>query len=291
MWFGSARAARVAGALTSALVLLAPPAEAHQSTPGCNSNGLVHTVTEDRTSVRNGEAITYAVAVGNLGTASIPACDLSNVTVSVTLPGLDGQPSGAPVVVAQGVALPAGTPLTVVGTLAHTVNVNPGVTHLVVRGDVIAALHDAVVDDRVTGHKTLSASVTHPSTTLTVTPSVPAGEAPLDVTFTYRETNASPTGTPLTNVAITDDLCGPVTATGGDTNANGVLEAGETWIYTCTRRFEAAGAFTSSVTGNGRDAVDGRPAPLEKASAMVTVVGPAAPPPPEVLGLVLPRTS
>ncbi|MGH2688626.1 MAG: hypothetical protein ACRDKW_07445, partial [Actinomycetota bacterium] len=166
MSFGSARAARVAGALTSALVLLAPPADAHQSTPGCKSNGLVHTVTEDRTAVRNGETITYAVAVANLGADTIPACDLSNVTVSVTLPGLDGQPSGDPVVVAQGAALPAGTPLTVVGTVQHTVNVNPGVTHLVVKGDVSATLHDAVNDDFVTGHKTLSASVTHPFTTL-----------------------------------------------------------------------------------------------------------------------------
>ncbi len=59
------------------------------------------------------------------------------------------------------------------------------------------------------------------------------------VTSTYEVTN--PGNTPLSQVGVTDNLCGPVNpvpASGpneGDSNTNGRLDVGETWTFTCTR--------------------------------------------------------
>lgn len=51
------------------------------------------------------------------------------------------------------------------------------------------------------------------------------------VTYTFLVTN--PGQTPLSSVVVTDNRCSPVTFADGDANANGTLEPGETWRYTC----------------------------------------------------------
>ena len=67
---------------------------------------------------------------------------------------------------------------------------------------------------------------------------------PASVRSTYAATN--PGNTPLSNVAITDDKCGPVTqvlsgsSNIGDIDADGKLDPGETWQATCDRDAIAA---------------------------------------------------
>jgi hypothetical protein len=65
-------------------------------------------------------------------------------------------------------------------------------------------------------------------------------DPPADVTSTFDVTN--PGDTPLDNVTVTDDHCGPVAqvraagANVGDTSpANGLLDPGETWQFRCVR--------------------------------------------------------
>lgn len=122
----------------------------------------------------------------------------------------------------------------------------------------------------------MSVTATNPHTTLTVVAAPDAGRAPLNVTYTYSETND---GTdPIADVAITDDGCAPLTPTGGDANANAVLDPGETWTYTCNRTFTEPGTFTNKVTGTGTSTVDRLQAPLETAQGSVTVQPPLPPP-------------
>jgi hypothetical protein len=107
------------------------------------------------------------------------------------------------------------------------------------------------------------------STTLTETASPTNGRSPLPVTFTYTEAN---TGTdPISGVSVSGSICGAATLHSGDTNANNILDPGETWVLTCSHTFTTAGMFTDNATANGTDTVTTLAAPTETASASVTV--------------------
>jgi len=83
------------------------------------------------------------------------------------------------------------------------------------------------------------------------------------VTSAYLVTN--PGNTPLSNVTVTDDKCGPVQpvpATGanaGDADGDGMLDVGEQWQFTCTRAMTSsageseATTVTNTATVNGTD--------------------------------------
>jgi len=77
----------------------------------------------------------------------------------------------------------------------------------------------------------------------------------LQATWTYKETNDGTVA--LTNPSVADNLCtangGTITKTSGDTNNNGVLDPGETFVYTCTATFTAPGTYTSVGTAHGID--------------------------------------
>jgi hypothetical protein len=56
------------------------------------------------------------------------------------------------------------------------------------------------------------------------------------VVFTFSVTNDDPAGEgwPLENIAVSDDIAGPANYADGDQNEDGLLQVGETWIYTCS---------------------------------------------------------
>ncbi len=90
-------------------------------------------------------------------------------------------------------------------------------------------------------------------------------EPPATVTSSYVVTN--PGNTALTNVTVTDNTCGPVTpippsgANAGDSDADGKLDPGEGWQFTCTRpvhtsfvRLRATSQnFVNTATARGTD--------------------------------------
>ena len=85
------------------------------------------------------------------------------------------------------------------------------------------------------------------------------------MTSTFAVTN--PGNTPLANVAVTDDHCGPVTPVPpagrnvGDTDpANGLLDPGETWQFTLPR----SGSDPASTDPAGQNVVNTAtsPAPI-----------------------------
>ena len=91
-------------------------------------------------------------------------------------------------------------------------------------------------------------------------PIVPVGST---VTWTYNVTD--PGNEPIANVAVTDNIAGvnpqPVTSGGfnvGDTNKDGLLEPGETWVFQTTGT-ATAGQYSNIGTATGTSTVTGTP--------------------------------
>ncbi len=84
------------------------------------------------------------------------------------------------------------------------------------------------------------------------------------VTFTYVVTN--PGNVPLSGVTVTDDNGTPgnagddfvATFVGGDSNANSLLDPGETWTFTASR-IATAGQYINVATATGTPPPDGGP--------------------------------
>ncbi len=78
---------------------------------------------------------------------------------------------------------------------------------------------------------------------------------PGSVTYTYRVTN--PGTESLANVTVTDDKLSTVTYVSGD-DGNGLLDPGETWIYTATTTLNVTTTNIGTVTGyyNGLPTTD-----------------------------------
>jgi hypothetical protein len=95
-------------------------------------------------------------------------------------------------------------------------------------------------------------------------PTGPLVAAGSTVTWTYRVTN--PGNVPLSNVVVRDDNGTPANPTddfsptfvGGDANGNGLLEPGETWLYTATGT-ALAGQYGNVATVTGTDPIGQTP--------------------------------
>jgi hypothetical protein len=71
----------------------------------------------------------------------------------------------------------------------------------------------------------------------------------LAVLYTYNETNDG--NVPLTGVSVTDDSCAPVVLVSGDVANPGVLDPGESWVFTCTVVLTTAGTYTNTAIASG----------------------------------------
>jgi uncharacterized repeat protein (TIGR01451 family) len=85
------------------------------------------------------------------------------------------------------------------------------------------------------------------------------------VTYTYLVTN--PGTVVLSNIVVTDDKISPVTYVSGDTNADTLLQPGETWVYTATANLTATTTNTATATGT----TTGTPVEAVTATASYTV--------------------
>jgi hypothetical protein len=264
----------VLAAMSLAVALLVPPADGHQAPASCNANNFTLSVSQDRRVVRNGEVVTYTVRTSNVGSESEAACDVTDATIALVLPAPDGSADGDRVILASGADYPAGTPTTLLGTVSHQVKVKPGVSSMAASSLARGKLHDAHTDGSVEIVKNLSTTVTQPHASVSLTPSTASGRAPLSVTYTYRVTNDSSTNAPISDVKISDEACSPLAFSGGDPNANAVLDPGETWEFTCARRFTSAGTFHNRVAVSGTNTVDSRPVPVATAEAALVVTRP-----------------
>jgi uncharacterized repeat protein (TIGR01451 family) len=91
--------------------------------------------------------------------------------------------------------------------------------------------------------------------TITKTPSAPGGVVEggvllvpvgTEVTYTYEVTSGTAT-VPMDVQDVTDNTCAPVEYQSGDTNANNLVDPGETWEYTCKNTFAGVTTVTNTV--------------------------------------------
>lgn len=250
------------------------PSGAHVSPPGCNTTDRFFTIaTPDKTVVRPGDTLSFTVVVDNLNNPGSVACEVTNATVTWTKPALNGTETGPTEVIASNASYP-GNSRTTVGVFSLTVAVNAGVSELATGFDVLGKLHESTGDPLVNSSSHPRIEVTQPAINLTKSASPTSGRAPLTVTYTYQEHNVSTTNAPISNVALADNQCSPITLTGGDTNGNNLLDVAEIWTFTCTKTFTSPGTFVSDVRATGINGVDQRPAPPAMAQATVTVRDP-----------------
>ena len=77
------------------------------------------------------------------------------------------------------------------------------------------------------------------------------------VTYTFTVTNTG--DTPLSSLTVSDNVAGDGVYQSGDTNANGLLDVNETWVYTADFIIPTpSGDVTNTVTVCGDDSLDGQ---------------------------------
>lgn len=164
--------------VVAALSILSIPVSAIQSPAGCNSNRLNLSLTRDKIEIKEGDTLTYTIMLSNLDSGSNLACDIDTATVALTLPALDGTPTGQVVTLTTTGNYPAGTPVTVVGTVPYTVNVNDGVVDASAEATVNGVLHDAPTDHAAQINKTIGTTIiaddTVPPEDISLPPSTPS---------------------------------------------------------------------------------------------------------------------
>jgi hypothetical protein len=235
-------------------------ASAHRSPANCDANQLDVDLIRDKNLVKNGDVINYSVEVDNLGTR---ACDVSGITIVVRFPRPDGLPFGPSTIVTGNATYPAQTPLMSFGPFPYTVNANPGVSRL--EAQVIVergVLHDNNVHSEVNINKTIGSIIPIPGIEVDKTANIKAGQAPQDVTYTFRVYNRTVPPVALDNVTVTDNQCpnvvGPVA---GDNNpADNRLQPTEVWEYQCTMR-HGVGVFNNTATACAELILNGGPMP------------------------------
>jgi hypothetical protein len=142
-----------------------------------------------------------------------------------------------------------------------------------------------------TGSANVSVTDAPPQVAVTKTASQATVTRGTPVTYTYKVTN--PGVEPLVVVTVTDDKCSPVTHTGGDTDADGMLDPGEEWAYTCTTTLTGTTVNTVSVVAEddeGTGVLATATARVEVADEPVVLGVTIERSVPSVLGVDLPRT-
>jgi uncharacterized repeat protein (TIGR01451 family) len=252
-------------------LVAAQPAMAHQDPPGCKNNSLELNVGRNLDTFRNGDVVVFTVTGNNI--AGTP-CNVTGANISLTLPAADGTETGQTVTLATNANVAAGATNRQFTPVSYTVALNPGVQIAKVRLRASGVVHtQAVADDSVNIDKTLTIGEFQPAISITKTASTPGGLAPQTVTYTYSVTNISTTPEQIKALNVTDNLCAPVTYIAGDGNANGLLDPGETFTYTCVATYTAAGTYvnTANVCGKNNNPLDTRDICAGPVTATVTV--------------------
>ena len=231
---------------------------ADQSPANCSSNDFVLTVQKSLTYFSDTAAVHYTVLAGNPNTSGA-GCDVGGVTLSLTTPDGTVHPLG------DDLDYPIGTAEAVIGGASYVPSTSApdyngwfgynGVAWVAMAEATGQLLNNPVQDDPWQVRKTVS--VVPVSMAMSALASPPGVVAPgTEVTVTFVQTNDG-VGQ-LESATITSPLCTPepVPATGpnqGDLNGNGLLDPGESWLFSCTfvvvESIDVPGAGSGPVVG------------------------------------------
>ena len=231
---------------------------ADQSPPNCASNDFVLTVQKSLTYFSDTATVHYTVLAGNPNTSGA-GCDVGGVTLSLTTP------DGTVHALGDDLDFSIGTAESVMGGASYVPSTSApeyngwsgynGVAWVAMAEATGQLLNNPVQDDPWQVRKTVS--VVPASIVVRALASPPGVVAPgTEVTVTFVQTNDG-VGQ-LESATVTSPLCTPepVPATGpnqGDLNGNGLLDPGESWIFSCTlvvvESIDVPGAGSGPVVG------------------------------------------
>ena len=179
----------------------APLHKLHRDPANCNENAVDIEINRSPTDpvIANGTIVSYTVALKNESIALGIPCHATNIGLSLTCPGPDGNPTGTTTTLATGASISSGA-TQVYGPVLCTINVNQGVGVARARGDFNGTVHAAPPDDVASGSKTISVVILQPTTT--PSPTMTASPA----------ATSSPTRTPtlpLPTATVTAGTGGP----------------------------------------------------------------------------------
>jgi uncharacterized repeat protein (TIGR01451 family) len=191
--------------------------------------------TAGRSSVHSGDSVTFTYAVHNLGVEPLSAVTVTDDQCSpVTQTGGDADDDEQ-------------LDLTEIWTFTCTAEISGATTNT-----ATAAGKDDE-GNTATDTDTATVSVVDPKVIIDKVAALTQISVGDSVTYTYTVTN--PGNAPLAAVTVTDDKCGPVTLTGGDTDNDALLDPGETWKFTCTATLSSPGQITNTGTVRGKDPI------------------------------------
>ncbi|MHC4154432.1 MAG: COG1361 family protein [Planctomycetota bacterium] len=191
------------------LGITAPLAANIWDPPGCLDNNLNLSLAKDKAQAAIGETVTFTVSVTN---ENGTGCNVSDANVELTLPALDGTPTGTVILLDSDVDFPAdgSGDITYPGE-AWVVDLNPGVTSMTAQATVRGLLNDSNdVNDIAEVTKTVSIGLVEVCVEVEKTVDCDISMPGETVIYEILITNCGDRD--LTRVSIIDDLLGEYTA-------------------------------------------------------------------------------
>jgi hypothetical protein len=233
---------------------------AEQSPAQCSSNDFVLRVQKNLTYFSDTATVHYTVLAGNPNSSGA-GCDAAAVDLTFTTP------DGVAHSLGSGLSFPIGTAVSTVGAASYVPSTSApefngwvgynGVAWVAMAEASGELLNNPVQDDPWQLRKTVSVVPASIDLSARTSPpgAVPPGD-PVTVTFVLHNDGIGLLGNPQVTSPQCDPAPVPPTGTNqGDVNGNGVLDTGESWIFTCgfmvTDAMDVTGAGSGQLPDGG----------------------------------------
>jgi uncharacterized repeat protein (TIGR01451 family) len=211
--------------------------------------------TADHSRVHEGDEITYTLTVNNTGNTILSNISVSDKMVEeITQVSGDENENGL-----------LDTDETWVFTGTYTTGAEDPDT--LVNTAKVTALYNQ--EQTVTADATASVAILRPGIAIDKTASTDQVNAGDNITYTYTVTNEG--NTPLSDIAVSDNMVGEIVFVSGDGNENSYLDLGETWAFTgnYTTGANDPDILVNTANVSGMDALEKRVTASTSASVSV----------------------